>query len=215
MCAAVAVAALVAGCSAVPVGPAPQAGQAPTATGPAQSPSSSTQSPPAPVGPPVTSRHTEAVTGPEGQPAEPATLTVPALGLEEDLVGLGIAADGSLEVPRDADRAGWFTGSSLPGAPGPTVIAGHVDSATGPAVFFDLTELGPGDRIAVRDADGRSVEYVVDRVADHPKAELPTAEVFGATSDDQLRLITCTGPWDDAAGSYADNRVVFATAVSS
>lgn len=151
---------------------------------------------------------------PSGEPSPPVRLRIPALGLDEQLIDLGLAADGSMEVPGDPDRAGWFTGGGRPGGHGPTVLAGHVDSQEGPAVFGSLTELGPGDEVAVENAEGELVTYRVDRVADYPKGTFPTHEVFGATVDDEVRLITCTGEWDTLASSYEDNRVVFATAVS-
>jgi sortase (surface protein transpeptidase) len=50
--------------------------------------------------------------------------------------------------------AGWFTGGPMPGQLGPAVIAGHVDSRTGPAVFHRLRDLRPGDQIRVRDGAG-------------------------------------------------------------
>ena len=43
----------------------------------------------------------------------------------------------------------------------------------------------------------------------------PTAEVYGPTPDAQLRLITCDGPYDRAAGRYLHNLVVFATLASN
>lgn len=149
---------------------------------------------------------------PAESPAEPDRLIVPSLGLDEQLIDLGLAADGGMEVPQDPSRVGWFTWGGRPGGPGPTVVAGHVDSDLGPAVFFRLTELQPGDEVQVHSADGQAVTYVVDHAADYPKGEFPTEEVFGATASDQLRLITCTGSWDSLAASYSDNRVVYATA---
>lgn len=144
---------------------------------------------------------------------EPAGLRIPAIDLDENLIDLGLTPDGSLEVPGNGADVGWFSGGGHPGGPGPTVIAGHVDSRTGPAVFYRLTELRTGDVITVVDDRGESFDYVVDQVAQHPKDEFPTVEVFGATPDDQLRLITCTGPWDETVESYEDNHIVYASPV--
>lgn len=145
------------------------------------------------------------------QPAAPSRLLIPAMELDEGLIDLGIASDGSMEVPEDAAEVGWFTGGGRPGGRGPTVLAGHVDDQDGPAVFFRLPELQPGDEVQVESADGSRVTYVVDRAAEYSKGEFPTGEVFGATMEDQLRLITCTGPWDSLAQSYSGNHVVFLT----
>lgn len=147
---------------------------------------------------------------PAGEP--PARVRIPAIGIDEDLVDLGTTATGELEVPSDPDRVGWFTEGGRPGGRGPTVVVGHLDSTTGPAVFADLPDLAPGDEVVVTTTSGAQVRYVVDRVEDVPQDTFPTAAVYGATADDQLRLITCTGPYDRAAGRYTENRVVWATA---
>ena len=144
-------------------------------------------------------------------PAPPERVSIPALGLDEALIDLGIADTGELEVPEDPDRVGWFTGGGRPGGTGPTVIVGHVDSTTGPAVFARLPELGPGDEVEVESADGTRTTYVVDDARDVPQQPFPTEQVFGVTPDDTLRLITCTGPYDREGGRYTENRIVTAT----
>lgn len=143
----------------------------------------------------------------------PATLTVPAMGLTENLIPLGIQADGTMEVPVDYDDVGYFTGGGQPGGIGPTVIAGHVDSRSGPAVFFRLGEMVIGDRFALTGIDGSEFEYEVYKIEDHAKAAFPTMNVFGATTTDEVRLITCGGEYDQSIGRYVDNLVVFATRV--
>lgn len=149
------------------------------------------------------------VTDPASVPV-PVSVSVPALGLTEELVDLGIAPDGTAEVPTDYDRVGWFTGGGRPGARGPTVLMGHVDSTDGPAVFYDLRELAPGDLVEVTSGDGTTATYAVSGTRQVPKGEFPTAAVFGATPTDVLRLITCTGDFDSGARSYTDNLVVTA-----
>lgn len=149
-----------------------------------------------------------------GDGAIPARVEIPEIGVAEDLIDLGLQADGTMEVPTDWDRAGWFTGGSRPGGPGATVIAGHVDSPTGPAVFFRLTELDVGDRVEMTDVDGALHHYEVYRIEDLPKDDYPTHIVFGATPDDELRLVTCTGEFDGAAQRHLENRVVFARAIA-
>ena len=149
-----------------------------------------------------------------GEGVAPAAVSVPAIGLDAPLIDLGIAEDGAMEVPSDADDVGWFTGGGRPGGRGPTVIAAHVDSASGPAVFARLDELVLGDRVDVTTVDGGVVGYVVTEVVDVPKAEFPTTRVFGAQPTDQLRLITCGGVFDRASGHYDQNRVVFAEPVA-
>lgn len=147
--------------------------------------------------------------------APPVRVTVPTLGLDEELVDLGIDdASGELEVPEDPARVGWFTGGGKPGDTWPVVIAGHKDSSTGPAVFARLTELEVGQQVSVLDARGQRRTYAVTEVRDVPQdGRFPTDDVYGETGDSQLRLITCTGPYDRGVGRYTENRVVFAAEV--
>ena len=144
---------------------------------------------------------------------EPAAVSIPAIGVQRDLVDLGVAADGTAEVPSDYDDAGWFAGGGRPGSRGPTVLLGHVDSTAGPAVFADLPLLVPGDVVEVTVADGSVARYAVTGTEQVPKDAFPTAAVFGATTSDVLRLVTCTGDFDRGARSYVDNLVVTAERV--
>ncbi|HEY2096278.1 MAG TPA: class F sortase [Pseudonocardia sp.] len=142
----------------------------------------------------------------------PVGLAIPAIGVDErTLVTLGRNPDGSLQVPSDYARAGWFTGGPVPGRPGPSVIAGHVDSRAGPAVFFRLRELRAGDVVTVRMSDGGQLPFRVDGVRQYPKANFPTAAVYGPVPGAALRLITCGGSFDRAVRSYRDNVVVYAS----
>lgn len=142
--------------------------------------------------------------------ARPVRVEIPAIGVDAAPIDLGIGADGELEVPADPDDVGWYVGGGRPGERGPTVVVGHVDALDGPAVFADLATLGTGDTVVVHRADGRAVTYVVERAEDVEQDRFPTELVFGATAEDELRLITCTGPYDRDAGRYTQNRVVFA-----
>ena len=150
--------------------------------------------------------------------AEPVSLTIPAIDVRTELMALGLNADGTVEVPPvDKDgRAGWYEPGPEPGAVGPAVILGHVDSARwGPGVFFDLGAREQGDEISVTRADRRVAVFTVDRVERHPKDDFPTIEVYGNTEHPELRLITCGGDFDSGARSYEDNVVVFATLVDT
>lgn len=149
-----------------------------------------------------------------GEGVEPARVGIPDLGIDQRLVGLGIKADGTMGVPADWDAIGWFTGGGRPGGRGPTVLAGHVDSVTAPAVFHRLDELAPGDIVNVTDVDGTVIGYAVTEVQSYPKAEFPTGRVFGAVPGDELRIITCGGFFDPAAASYEDNLVVYGERVA-
>jgi len=148
------------------------------------------------------------------QPALPVRLQIPAIAVSTPLVRLGRLPDGSIEVPHDWNTAGWYDRGPRPGQPGPAVILGHVDSKTGPAVFFRLRALRPRDVVRVGLADGRILVFRVQRVQRYPKDEFPTEAVYFPTLNRELRLITCGGEFDYAARSYRDNIVVYATLAS-
>jgi sortase (surface protein transpeptidase) len=146
--------------------------------------------------------------------ASPVSLTIPLIGVQTQLVTLGLTATGELQVPSSTSVAGWYTGSPRPGAIGSAVIVGHIDSLTGPGVFYRLSELAAGDKIYVRRADGTLVEFRVTSVQTYLKDRFPTEDVYGPVPDPELRLITCGGAFDAATGHYLSNIVVYATAVS-
>jgi len=142
-------------------------------------------------------------------------LVIPAIGVDVDgILDLGLDGNGALEVPQDYGRVGWWTGGVSPGERGAAVLAGHVDSRSGPAVFFRLRELQPGDEVRVIRADATTDTFRVDRVGQFPKSDFPTLEVYGATPEATLRLITCGGDFDRGTGHYRDNVVAFASLVT-
>ena len=146
----------------------------------------------------------------------PVSLTIPLIGVKTQLITLGLAADGALQVPplTEAAVAGWYTGSPRPGAVGSAIIVGHIDSMGAPAVFYRLNELRPRDDVYVRRADGTTAEFRVTSVRTYLKDQFPTQTVYGPTPDAELRLITCGGAFDPATHHYLSNIVVYATEVS-
>jgi LPXTG-site transpeptidase (sortase) family protein len=163
-----------------------------------------------------------APTGPIAAPAQqssapvslPVALTIPSIGVQTSLVHLGLTAAGALQVPSSTAVAGWFTGSPRPGATGSAVIAGHIDSKAGPGIFFRLSSLRAGDKVYVRRADGTLAAFRVTSISRYAKDKFPTAAVYGATPDAELRLITCGGTFDYATHSYLSNTVVYAVETS-
>lgn len=172
--------------------------------------------PAARTGPALRAPAAPAATGTDFGPVLPAStptgLDIPAIGVHSRrLVALGRNRDGSLQVPADFAVPGWYAAGPTPGQFGPAVIAGHVDSFRGPAVFFRLGQLTPGATVVVSRSDGSIARFVVDRVVRFAKARFPTAEVYGnTTSRAELRLITCGGAFDRSTRTYVDNIVVFA-----
>ncbi len=151
--------------------------------------------------------------------AAPVSLAIPAIGVTSNLSTLGRNPDGTVEVPSLDDPsagAGWFRDSPAPGALGPSIILGHVDSrAFGPGVFYSLRDLKQGDQVEIARADSTVAVFQVDSVEVFPKAQFPTEKVYANIDHAGLRLITCGGDFDENAHSYLDNVVAFASLVSS
>jgi sortase (surface protein transpeptidase) len=159
--------------------------------------------------------HSPAATAPLARASPPPVrIEIPAIGVSAAVIRLGLNRDGTLRVPGDYGVTGWFTGGPVPGETGPAVIAGHIDSRRGPAVFYRLRELRPGDEVSVRRRDGSRVRFAVAGTAQYPKSTFPTEAVFGPAPEPLLRLITCGGSFDHARRSYRDNIVVTARLVS-
>ncbi|UGT56394.1 class F sortase [Nocardia asteroides] len=144
----------------------------------------------------------------------PVRLEIPRIGLDTSPGRSGTTASGSLAAPDDFARATWFEPGASPGEAGPAVILGHVDSTSGPAVFFRLGELSAGDEVRVTRADGRTARFVVDRTESVDKTQFPTDRVFADDGTARLRLITCGGTFDPAHGRYLANVIVYATSVA-
>ena len=146
----------------------------------------------------------------QSEVSPPVTLTIPALKIDSRLIGLRKNLDGSLQVPQDIQRAGWYSQGPAPGDDGPAVIAGHRDSRQGPGIFARLDKLIAGDQISMRRADGSIIAFVVQSVEIYAKREFPTEAVYAGDGTSSLRLITCGGKFDARARSYLSNVIVFA-----
>jgi LPXTG-site transpeptidase (sortase) family protein len=147
--------------------------------------------------------------GPALARSTPVRLDVTSVGIHTRLIELGLNPDDTLEVPSKPLLAGWYTGSPTPGQQGPSIIAGHVDSTDGPAVFYRLGEVKPDDRIKVTLKDGEVATFKVAAVRSYSQKNFPTQTVYGNTDRATLRLITC-GDWNDETKQYDGNVVVFA-----
>jgi hypothetical protein len=156
--------------------------------------------------------------GPSLSRSEPVSVDIPAIGVTSRLLHLGLNADGTIQVPSlvtSASEAAWYKYSATPGQIGASVIEGHVDSYRGPAVFYRLGALHPGDTIDVTLADGITAIFRVTGVRQYAKSNFPSKAIYGATNYAALRLITCGGVFDYATGHYLSSTVVFASLTSS
>jgi sortase (surface protein transpeptidase) len=148
----------------------------------------------------------------------PVSVAIPDIGVRSPLLRLGLNPNGSMQVPdvsTSAGEAAWYKYSVTPGQIGTAVIEGHVDSQVGPAVFFRLGALHPGDHIDVSLADGMTAVFRVTGVREYTKIDFPTEMIYGPTNYASLRLVTCGGTFDYATGHYLSSVVVFASLVSS
>ncbi len=159
--------------------------------------------------------------GGTGQPlrrSPPVLIDIPAIGVHSTLLRLGVSPGGAMQVPSlttQAGEAAWYRYSAAPGQLGASVIEGHVDTYRGPAVFFRLGALRPGDAVRVRLADGVTAVFRVTGVRLYAKSRYPAATIYRARGYPALRLITCGGTFDYATRSYLSSVVVFATLTSS
>lgn len=141
----------------------------------------------------------------------PVRIEIPRIGVRAAVMSLGLNADHTLEVPplSRAQDAGWYRLGAAPGAVGAAVIAGHVDTTRGPAVFFRLGALRAGDVVRVNRRDGTTATFRVDSVEMVAKSAFPTEKVYGHVGYAALRLITCGGVFDRRSGHYDDNVIVY------
>ncbi|MGK4580152.1 class F sortase [Kitasatospora sp. HPMI-4] len=142
----------------------------------------------------------------------PTRLRIPAIGVDAPFTQLAAQASGEITPPAadDQNLVGWFNGSVSPGEHGTSVVIGHVDTKTGPAVFVGLSELPQGSEVEITRDDGVTVTYVVDTIEAFAKDRFPDDLVYGESDDAQLRLITCGGAYDRNVMDYTENVVAFA-----
>jgi hypothetical protein len=145
--------------------------------------------------------------------ARPVSLIIPVIGVKTTLTRLGLTTDHELQVPSSTSVAGWYTGSPRPGAVGSAIIAGHIDSRSGPGVFYRLHTMKIGEKIYVRRADHSLAIFRVTAIRTYLKAQFPAQGVYGPAPVPQLKLITCGGAFDAVTGHYLSNVIVFATLI--
>jgi LPXTG-site transpeptidase (sortase) family protein len=151
---------------------------------------------------------------PGDQPV-PVGLRIDALDVEAPVIPTGVdPRTGDMEVPANVDEVAWYRHGSGPGEPGSAVLAAHVDLAgQGPGVFFQLSDLGPGDIVEVEMEDGTVAAFVVEARTVYPKDELPLEAIFSREGPPTLTLVTCGGGFDRSSRSYDSNVVVYATPI--
>ncbi|WP_137991954.1 class F sortase [Streptomyces vilmorinianum] len=158
-----------------------------------------------------------ATEGLEPLPYAPASrVKIPAIRVAAPIMDVGLDQDGWIAAPppQDSNLAGWYQNGIAPGQRGTSVIVGHVDNATGPAVFYGLGSLEKGQHIEVERYDGRVAVFEIYGVEVYSKNDFPGVQVYSDTGMPELRVITCGGGYSRGTG-YDGNVVVYARLVGS
>jgi hypothetical protein len=156
--------------------------------------------------------------GPSLRRSAPVSVDIPAIGVHSKLLHLGVNSNGTIQVPSlnaRTSEAAWYKHSATPGQIGASVIEGHVDSHRGPAVFFRLGALHPGDTVEVTLADGITAVFRVTGVRQYAKSNFPAKTIYRTPGYAALRLITCGGVFNYSTRNYLSSVVVFASLTSS
>ena len=143
----------------------------------------------------------------------PVQITIAKIGVDTRVEWVGLDGEGNMDVPSGYDTTAWFELGTRPGMPGNAAIAGHLDSQSGPAVFYSLNSLAPGDEVVVTTQAGEVLNFKVDRVEAFQTDTAPVYEIFGPSSERHLNLITCEGDFNPAERAYDLRLIVYTTLV--
>jgi sortase A len=139
----------------------------------------------------------------------PVKIEIPAIKVVAEIEPVGILDNGQMGVPGSADGVGWFEPGTKPGGFGNAVLAGHVDSRTGPAIFYELGELEARDEIYITDADGKVLTFIVTKKESYPRLYAPIQDIFGYVNSRNLNLITCSGTFNVKDSTHEERLVVY------
>ncbi|AQQ53280.1 class F sortase [Planococcus lenghuensis] len=139
----------------------------------------------------------------------PASIELPAIGEEAEVIEVGLTEEGAMEAPSNIYQIGWFAPGTKPGEQGNAVMAGHVDGETSPGTFYNLKELEPGDEIRITGTNGKELTFIVTDKESYVPDKAPLEKIFGASSKAQLNLITCTGVFNSRTGNYEERLVIY------
>jgi hypothetical protein len=141
----------------------------------------------------------------------PVKLKIPKIKVDASIEYVSLAADGAMDTPKNYNNTAWYQLGPRPGEPGNAAIAGHVDSKTGKAVFWDLPKLQPGDEVFVTGDDGVERKFIVKSVESYKREDAPLDKIFGPSTGRELNLITCDvdSGFNRTTSSYGGNVVVY------
>lgn len=141
-------------------------------------------------------------------------LMIPKIGVDAPFSVKQVGTDGQMPNPNGPEDVAWYDFSQwpglggLPGKGGNVVLAGHVDYINyGPAVFWRLHELEPGDTIEIRLGDGTTATYKIEFNKTIEAAAADWTPIVEATADESVTLITCGGEF--SAGHYTNRQIIW------
>lgn len=153
----------------------------------------------------------DAVPGLRAPGVLPVGLQIEAIDLDASVEQQQIE-DGVMLNPSGPFVVAWYKETGRLGeARNNVVLAGHLDYwDVGPAIFYDLWKLEPGNKVRVIGKNGKAFLYKVEWVKEYMIADLDTTaiqEIIGPTQNESLTLITCGGTFDYTTGEY-ESRVI-------
>ena len=137
----------------------------------------------------------------------PRYLSISKLGVvNARIIAVGVKSNGELGTPNNIFDVGWYEASGKPGQGKTIVIDGHNGGPHVHGVFKDLPNLVEGDIIKIERGDGKIFEYkVVENktvVLSEADAYMKTAFKSPVSGKESVTLISCTGEWSQAQGTY-------------
>jgi len=163
---------------------------------------------------PLPASPTPPATPPSDAPV--AALLIPSINVDAPVSAKGVDGEGVMEAPNGPWDVVWYNFSARPGFGGNAVFSGHVDYRNvGPAVFYNIKDLNPGDLVEVRLADGTVYQYRVTAKWQFPADNAPVEQIVGPTPKESVTLITCIGTFSRATGQYDQRLVVRAERVAA
>ena len=144
----------------------------------------------------------------------PSRVQIPSMEIDTNIIPVGLKENGEMEVPEETEVVGWYDRGVKVGAKGNAVLAGHVDSKEGPAIFFYLKNIEIGEKIIVTDEKGTERTFEVKSKKSYPSDKAPIEKIFGPSDKRNLNVITCTGTFNHDQHLYPDRLVVYTELVS-
>ena len=141
-------------------------------------------------------------------------LVIPKIGVDAQFSVKEVGTDGQMPNPNGPEDVAYYDFSQwpglggVPGKGGNVVLAGHVDYIRyGPAVFWRLHELEPGDTVEIQQADGTKATYKIEFNKQIDASGADWTPIVQATADESITLITCGGQFE--AGHYNNRQIVW------